>query len=104
MESGELYALGSAGLDFPDSLKVVTEAGKVLYGGGGIVPDIFVPVVTVGVTAFYRELYANDLVYDFTYRFIDQHMDSLSSYANLDEFATSFVLGDRKSTRLNSSH
>ncbi|HEY9560180.1 MAG TPA: S41 family peptidase [Anseongella sp.] len=100
MESGELYSLDSAGLDFPDSLKVVTEAGKVLYGGGGIVPDIFVPVDTVGVTAFYRELYANDLVYDFTYRFIDQHMDSLSSYANLDEFATSFVLGDASFVRL----
>lgn len=92
--SGELYSLDSMDIDFPDSLKVVTAAGKVLYGGGGIMPDIFVPVDTVGLTAFYRDLYANDLVYDFTYRYIEDRIDSLSAYRELDEFTASFELAD----------
>ncbi|TCS86782.1 S41A family C-terminal processing peptidase-3 [Anseongella ginsenosidimutans] len=100
LERGELYSLDSMEAAFPDSLKVVTAAGKVLYGGGGILPDIFVPVDTVGVTAFYRELYANDVVYDFTYRYIDRQMASLSAYESLDDFAASFSLADSSFARL----
>ena len=35
-----------------DSLRYVTPKGKVVYGGGGIIPDVFVPIDTVGVTDF----------------------------------------------------
>lgn len=94
LERGELYSSDSMDLAFPESLKVTTKAGKVLYGGGGILPDIFVPVDTVGVTNFYRELYANDVIYDFTYQFIDRRIDSLSLYEDLDDFAGSFELND----------
>ncbi|MFS8617842.1 MAG: S41 family peptidase [Solitalea sp.] len=100
LAQGEMYSLDSMDTNFPDSLKVITEGGKVLYGGGGILPDIFVPVDTVGTNAFYRDLYANDLVYQFAYRFIEDEMDSLSAYESLEEFADTFVLPDSAFARL----
>lgn len=91
LQSGELYA-DSLNRIFPDSLKVSTESGKILYGGGGIMPDVFVPVDTAGVTNFYRSLYANDLIYDFTYNYIDQNMSALTSFESLGDFVDKFVL------------
>ncbi len=43
-ESGELYSMDS--VSFPDSLKYYTPKGRVVYGGGGIMPDVFVPIDT----------------------------------------------------------
>ena len=39
-----------------DSLKFITPKGRVVYGGGGIMPDIFVPLDTSGFNSFYSEL------------------------------------------------
>jgi len=52
-----------------DSLKFVTPKGKVVYGGGGIVPDIFVPIDTLG---YLNSLYFNSLN-NFVFNYIDSH-------------------------------
>ena len=51
--NGEL--LNSDSIDFPDSLKYKTKEGRVVYGGGGIMPDIFVPIDTVGSSYIFRQ-------------------------------------------------
>ena len=53
-DNGEMYLIDSS--QFIDSLKFITPKGRVVYGGGGIMPDIFVPYETSGVTSFYTEL------------------------------------------------
>ncbi|MCF0167279.1 MAG: S41 family peptidase, partial [Bacteroidales bacterium] len=49
--TGELFSADSIKVN--DTLKYVTPGGKVVYGGGGIIPDVFVPIDTVGVTDFF---------------------------------------------------
>jgi len=53
-ENGEMYLIDSS--QFIDSLKFITPKGRIVYGGGGIMPDIFVPYETLGVSSFYSEL------------------------------------------------
>ncbi|MGM0478122.1 MAG: S41 family peptidase, partial [Bacteroidota bacterium] len=53
-ERGEMYSVDSSELN--DSLKYTTPEGKVVYGGGGIMPDIFVPLDTTGSSPYFRRL------------------------------------------------
>ena len=53
-ENGEMYLIDSS--QFIDSLKFITPKGRVVYGGGGIMPDIFVPYESSGLSSFYSEL------------------------------------------------
>ncbi|MEQ8521515.1 MAG: S41 family peptidase, partial [Vicingaceae bacterium] len=54
-----------------DSLKYFTPAGKVVYGGGGIVPDIFIPIDSIIHNSFYQELYRLGGVQTFSFRYAD---------------------------------
>jgi carboxyl-terminal processing protease len=69
-ESGELYAVDST--KFVDSLKYTTPKGKVVYGGGGIMPDIFLPYDSTGASFYLTQLrYAmafNHFAFDFANR------------------------------------
>jgi carboxyl-terminal processing protease len=69
-ESGELYAVDST--KFVDSLKYTTPRGKVVYGGGGIMPDIFLPYDSTGASFYLTQLrYAmafNHFAFDFANR------------------------------------
>lgn len=54
LNSGELMSADS--IHFPDSLKYTTKGGRIVYGGGGIMPDVYVPLDTTFLTILYREL------------------------------------------------
>ena len=56
-----------------DSLKYVTPGGKVVYGGGGIIPDVFVPIDTVGVTDFMVKCNRQSLQVKFANKMCDQY-------------------------------
>lgn len=57
-----------------DSLsRYVTAGGRTVYGGGGIMPDIFVPVDTTVITPYYTSLLRRNLPFRFAVRFVDQH-------------------------------
>lgn len=58
-KSGELLHADS--IHFPDSLKFKTPKGKIVYGGGGIMPDIFVPLDTSGNSEYVNDLYYGDV-------------------------------------------
>ena len=74
---------------FADSLRFVTEGGKVVYGGGGIMPDVFVPLDTVGVTDYYLEVMNKNILYRYTLEYVDRHrteVNRLSTVAELNAF------------------
>jgi carboxyl-terminal processing protease len=72
---GELISKDS--IHFPDSLKYTTPKGKIVYGGGGIMPDIFVPLDTNKYDDFYYEVMGKNLLYKFALTFSNEHRETL---------------------------
>ncbi|MBR6270418.1 MAG: S41 family peptidase, partial [Bacteroidales bacterium] len=70
-QSGEMMSADSIKVN--DSLKYVTPGGKVVYGGGGIIPDVFVPIDTVGVTDFMVKCNRHSLQVKFANKMCDQY-------------------------------
>ena len=71
-----------------DSLKYTTVHGNVVYGGGGIIPDVFVPMDTTGVTDFLVKVNRKSLQMRFSSLFADHNRESLnaiSDYGSLEE-------------------
>lgn len=84
-ESGELVSADSIKVN--DSLKYITAKGKILYGGGGIVPDIFVAIDT---TQFIQGKYADAMILNqFTFEYVDNNRSRLEDIS-LSEFISSF--------------
>lgn len=67
-ESGELYQMDTT--LFADSLKYTTPKGKTVYGGGGIMPDVFVPIDTSGTTMALRKFQYSTVISDFAYDYV----------------------------------
>ncbi len=60
--------------------KYHTRLGRTVYGGGGIVPDIFIPRDTTGITSYYREAYLGGLLYRFAYEYVDKHRKETAAF------------------------
>jgi len=76
LKSGELMSADS--VHFADSLKYYTlKEHRVVYGGGGIMPDEFVPLDTTKYTRFHRELAAKSLVINANLHYVDQNRKQL---------------------------
>ena len=77
---------------FADSLKFETPAGKIVYGGGGIMPDYFVAVDTTGYSEYFRKLVIKGLIYKFAFKYSDKNREKLQefkSYTNLNIYLKS---------------
>ena len=72
-------------IHFADSLKRVTPGGKVVYGGGGIMPDIFVPADTTDVTKYFLEVSGRNILYRYTIEYADRHRDALNAVKTIDD-------------------
>ena len=72
-------------IHFVDSLKRVTPGGKVVYGGGGIMPDVFVPADTTGVTKYFLEVAGRNILYRYTIEYSDRHREALNAVQSVDE-------------------
>ena len=83
-------------IHFPDSLKVPTKKlGRTVYGGGGIMPDYFVPIDTTLYTDYHRNLVAKGAVIKFTMQFIEGHRKELKNkYKKFESFDEKFVVDD----------
>ena len=62
-----------------------TSIGRVVYGGGGIVPDIFVPEDTSAVTSYYKQAIFSGLVRQFCFGYTDANRDKLTSFDSVDK-------------------
>ncbi len=74
--NGELFKVDSS--MFADSLKFMTEGGKAVYGGGGIMPDIFIPYDTVGYSMFYRKIAYSRILTEFSINYLSNHRKKLA--------------------------
>lgn len=73
-----------------DSIKFVTPGGKVVYGGGGIIPDIFVPVDTSRFSEFYRIIANKSYIYQFALAYSDKNRKHLKNLKNSGEMNNFF--------------
>lgn len=89
---GELYSADS--IHFADSLKCQTlRRHRTVYGGGGIMPDVFVPLDTTQYTRFHRQLAARSLIINATLRYTDAHRAELRQrYTSFDDFMCNFTI------------
>lgn len=68
---------------YQDSIKTsgkqyATRHGRTVYGGGGIVPDVFIPRDTTGITPYFQEVYLTGKLRMFAYEFVDKHRTKLT--------------------------
>jgi len=90
-ENGELYEVDSS--LFVDSLKYTTPEGKTVYGGGGIMPDIFVPLDTTNSSTYFRRLrYANSFA-DFAYNYV--RFNKMQQWEGFKEFEAGFKVTEK---------
>ena len=83
-------------IHFPDSLRYQTlRLKRTVYGGGGIMPDIFVPLDTTRYTDYHREIVARGVLNKITAQYIDKNRAELKKkYATFDKFKKSFEVDD----------
>lgn len=79
----ELFSKDS--IRFDQSMKFKTAAGRTVYGGGGIMPDIFIPVDTTKVSDFYNEVWDKNILYRYTLDFADRNRAKFDNVKTLDE-------------------
>jgi len=85
--TGELFSKDS--IKIIDSLQYTTPKGKIVYGGGGIIPDVFVPIDTTGYvpTFFYKD------INDFAFEYVDSNRKQLSQLS-LQDFLKEYNQND----------
>ncbi len=88
--NGEVFSKDS--IKFADSLKYKTPEGKVVYGGGGIMPDIFIPLITDSSHAYYNILANKGLIFQFAFDFTDANRAKLREYTDFESFDKSFKM------------
>lgn len=72
-----------------DSLKFTTPAGRTVYGGGGIMPDFFIPLDTTGATTYLNQVARRNLIYRFAFSFADRHrknMAEMKSHIEIENY------------------
>ncbi|MBR8713290.1 S41 family peptidase [Porphyromonas levii] len=80
---GEMFSADSVKLN--PNLLYKTKAGRSVHGGGGIMPDIFVPRDTLGMTSYYAEVLNKGLVHEFSFVYADKYRNLLSRIGSLEE-------------------
>lgn len=91
---GELYSRDS--IHFADSLKFQTlRQHRTVYGGGGIMPDFFVPLDTTQYSSYHRQLAAKGIIINQTIKYVDQNRKKLHKlYKSFDRFEADFNVPD----------
>lgn len=81
---GEFYNMDSIKLD--KSKMFNTMHGRTVYGGGGIMPDVFVPEDTLGMTSYYVQVVNAGLIQKYAYKVADNYREVLKNAKTLDQF------------------
>ncbi|MDE7377562.1 MAG: S41 family peptidase [Paraprevotella sp.] len=81
-ERGEFFSSDSIR---QEGAQYKTRLGRTVYGGGGIMPDIFVPVDTTGVTSYYKEAAYSGLIRQFTFEYADENRATLDKLTDTED-------------------
>ncbi|MBQ8593968.1 MAG: S41 family peptidase [Bacteroidaceae bacterium] len=82
-EHGEFFSEDSIHQD--ESMAYYTSAGRVVYGGGGIMPDIFVPQDTSNYTSYYKSAALKGLLQKFAFEYTDRHREKLRAFVGMED-------------------
>ena len=91
-ENGELFSEDS--IHFADSLKYTTPKGKTVYGGGGIMPDIYVPLVDDSTEYYFNRIVNKGLLYQYAFEYTDKYRQALQRYKTVEAFDQGFAVTD----------
>ncbi|MBQ3325450.1 MAG: S41 family peptidase [Muribaculaceae bacterium] len=93
-KEGEYFHLDS--IHFNDSLSYKTlKNGRTIYGGGGIMPDVFVPLDTTENSKYYRDLLAKGIINQYAVDYVDKHRAQIKNdYKDVYDFDKRFSLTD----------
>jgi len=92
MVNGELDNADS--IKVADTLKYTTPAGKTVYGGGGIVPDQFVPVERDETLRYYTQLINKGIIYRYAFDYTDRNRQALNRFTSVNDFQQNFYITD----------
>jgi len=92
IEHGEMEHPDS--IHFADSLKYKTTLGRIVYGGGGIMPDVFIPLGKNDQNTWFNALFNMGIINQFAFKYVDDHRALLKSKFNENTFVNSFVISD----------
>lgn len=84
----ELFSADS--IRFPDSLRFATPAGKIVYGGGGIMPDVFVPIDTARLTPYMQQVLGRNILLYYTFDYSDKHREALNAIRTPEQLEAYF--------------
>lgn len=90
--TGEMFSIDS--IHFADSLKYVTPGGKIVYGGGGIMPDIYVPLKNDTTHYFFNKMANNSILFQYAFDYSDIHRNEILKYGDVETFSKKFVFTD----------
>lgn len=93
-KNGELYHQDS--IKITDSLNFYTAEGRVVYGGGGIYPDYFIPMDSIGRSDWLYDVLANNIINTFVFDYLNSQKEALEIY----ESAAAFQVGYKVSETL----
>lgn len=92
-EHGELFSADS--ISFPDSLKFKTPNGRIVYGGGGIMPDVFIPLDTTKYSSLYGEMFRKGIFSGFTLDYMTTNRDFIKTqYPTIEDFKNNFKVSE----------
>lgn len=93
MKHGELVNPDS--ISFPDSLKYYTPANRIVYGGGGIMPDIFIPWDSTWISDYYTELRRKGVLNRFTVQYVNDNRENiLAEFPGVNDYMKGFILDE----------
>ena len=89
---GEYYSLDS--IQFNDSLRYTTRLnGRTIYGGGGVMPDVYVPVDTSEYSTYYRDMTAKGIINQYVIAYVDKHRKDISKrFSTVKDFDNGFIV------------
>lgn len=95
LDNGEYYSKDS--IKIPDSLKFYTQINKrLVYGGGGIIPDVFVPLDTTENSVYFGQLWRKGAFNNFCLEYVDKNRETLKkNFPTFESFRTKFTI-DKK--------
>lgn len=79
----ELFSADS--IVFDESMKFTTPKGRTVYGGGGIMPDIFIPIDTLYASEYYNKVWDSNVLYRYTLDFTDRNRKALDRVTTIEE-------------------